>query len=64
MFCIVIAAKSDKMKDNIIIALSVVVAVLLIAMATMAICFIRRMEKTTQGILYDSFVQSFFVLDY
>ncbi|XP_065056797.1 uncharacterized protein LOC135684984 [Rhopilema esculentum] len=42
-------AKSDRRKDNIIIALSVMVAILLIAMATMAICFIRRMAKTTQA---------------
>ncbi|XP_065054123.1 uncharacterized protein LOC135682951 isoform X2 [Rhopilema esculentum] len=40
---------SDEEKDNIIIALSVVVAVLLIAMATMVTCLIRKKGKQTQG---------------
>ncbi|XP_065054125.1 uncharacterized protein LOC135682952 isoform X2 [Rhopilema esculentum] len=38
---------SDEEKDNIIIALSVVVAVSFIAMATMVICLIRIMAKLT-----------------
>ena len=50
MFCVSITVNSDEEKDNIIIALSVVVAVSFIAMATMVICLIRIKAKQTQGI--------------
>ena len=50
MFCVSITVNSDEEKDNIIIALSVVVVVSFISMATMVICLIRIKAKQTQGI--------------